>query len=624
MKSSRVILAVLLLFAGLVLVNYLASSLPGRLDLTADKIYTLSDGTKSLLGKIEEPITLDFYFTRSANGLPISAKNYADRVEEILRQYARNSGGKIHLNVIDPRPDTPEEERAGLAGLSSQTLPSGDRISLGLVATQAGQQKVIAAISPQREPFLEYDLSQLIAQVQQLDRKKLGILSSLPIMETQNRALVVQGKADPGQIIAQEWSNTFELVAVNPNGVALPQGLDALAIIHPQAMSPSLQFEIDQYILGGHPVFLAVDPSSLYNKRQAGQLTSVGSAPPNASSDLPELLKAYGIDYDADSVVGDPLKSTQTRDNSGATVRTPVWLTLDESNFNKGVQPASRISKAYLIEAGSLSPRAGSRTSFTPVVQSSDSAGLLKSDLLLINSSEVLTRSLQALGKKTIAALVTGKFTSAFPNGAPPEATDPANPVPKPAVALPSLKESTGNSTLFVMADTDWMLDQVAARKSSFLGQTYVQPQGDNLAFATNVVEFLGGSSDLISIRSKGSAARPFDVVAGMEIEADRQYQEKAAGLEKRIGEIQNRLSELAGKNEDNLKLVASAETTKAIEEARREQATLRGQVREIRRALREGIDALENKLLVTNLVVAPILLCAFGLWFQKRRRRAP
>jgi ABC-type uncharacterized transport system involved in gliding motility auxiliary subunit len=623
MKSRRVTVATLLLLVGLVLVNYLASSLPGRLDLTGDKLYTLSAGTKSLLGKIEEPVTLDFYFTRSATGLPIAAKNYADRVQELLRQYARNSGGKLRLNIVDPRPDTPEEERAGLAGIASQTLPSGDRLSIGLVATQAGQQKVIAALTPSREPFLEYDISQLIYNVQQLDRKKLGILSSLPIMETQNRALMLQGRGDPGQVIAQEWGNTFELVAVDTSATALPKGLDALAVIHPQALTASLKFEIDQFLLSGHPVFLAVDPSSLYYKQQAGMLVNIGSAPPNATSNLPELLAAYGIEYDPDSVVGDQNKATQTRDPNGNPVRTPVWLTLDGSNFNKAVQPAAPVNMVRLIEAGALSPAAGSKLTFTPVVQSTDGGGLVKSDLLMLNSGELLTRSLQATGKKTLAALVTGKFPSAFPNGAPPEPENPGNPsAPKPP-AGPALKESSGTSTLFIVADTDWFLDPVAVQKQSFLGQTYIQPRGDNLAFATNVMEFLGGSSDLINIRGKGNSARPFDVVQAMEIEANRQYEEKAAGLEKRLTEIQARLDEIAGKNQDNLRLVASAETTQAIADFRREQAGLRSQVREIRRTLREGIDALENKLLVTNLVIAPLALCGFGLWFHRRRRTA-
>ena len=156
MKLSGKALAIVLLFIGLVLINYLAANLPARLDTTAERIYTLSPGTQALLGKIEEPLTLDFYFTKSATGLPIAYKNYATRVEEMLRQYARAARGKITLNVIDPRPDTPEEERATAARIQPQLIPTtGEQIQFGLVATQADQQKTLAALNPQREQFLD-------------------------------------------------------------------------------------------------------------------------------------------------------------------------------------------------------------------------------------------------------------------------------------------------------------------------------------------------------------------------------------------------------------------------------------------------------------------------------------
>src|SRR3954471_9631937 len=185
MKPGSKALAIVLLFVGLVLVNYLASSLPVRVDATAERIYTLSPGTKALLGKIEEPVTLDFYFSKSATGLPIAYKNYAARVEEMLRQYARASRGKLTLNVIDPRPDTPEEERASAAGIQPQLIQTtGEQIQFGLVATQADQQKNLGALNPQREQFLEYDLSQLVYSVQQIDKKKLGLLTSLPLQGT--------------------------------------------------------------------------------------------------------------------------------------------------------------------------------------------------------------------------------------------------------------------------------------------------------------------------------------------------------------------------------------------------------------------------------------------------------
>ena len=118
MKIGSKAFAIALLFVGLVLVNYLASSIPARVDATAESIYSLSPGTRSLLGKIEEPITLDLYFSKDATGLPIAYKNYASRVSEMLRQYVRASHGKLTLNVINPRPNTPQEEKATAAGLT--------------------------------------------------------------------------------------------------------------------------------------------------------------------------------------------------------------------------------------------------------------------------------------------------------------------------------------------------------------------------------------------------------------------------------------------------------------------------------------------------------------------------
>src|ERR1051325_11719401 len=274
MKLGSKTLAIVLLFVGLVLVNYLASSIPVRLDATADSIYSLSSGTKAVLGKIEEPITLDLYFSKDATGLPIAYKNYAARVQEMLRQYVRGSRGKLTLNVINPRPDTPEEEKATAAGLTAQVAATGgEQFFFGLVVTQADQQKTIPAFTPQREQFLEYDLSKLIYSVQQLDKPKLGLLSSLPLQgsspQEMQMMMMMRRQPQPSQFIVEEWKQSFNIVAVEPSATELPAGLDLLVVAHPQGLSPKLQFAIDHFLLGGKPVFIAVDPSSQYFKRQS-------------------------------------------------------------------------------------------------------------------------------------------------------------------------------------------------------------------------------------------------------------------------------------------------------------------------------------------------------------------
>ena len=632
MKLSGKALAFVLLFVGLVLVNYLASSIPARLDATAESIYSLSPGTKKLLGKIEEPVVLDLYFSKDATGLPIAYKNYAARVTEMLRQYVRASHGKLSLNVINPQADTPQEEKATAAGLTPQvSQQGGEQFFFGLVVTQADQQKNIPAFTPQREQFLEYDLSKLIYGVQQLDKPKLGLLTSLPIQGTSQQEMqmmmMMRRQPQPGQYVADEWAQSFKIITVEQTASELPAGLDSLVVIHPENLSNKLQYAIDQFLLGGKPVFLAVDPSSQYFKRQGGQQAMMGGPQPNVSSDLPVLFNAYGIMYDPQKVVGDLENATQVQTQGGGVARYPIWLSLRKPNFSVKSLPTAQLNSAMFIESGSISQKPGSSLTFTPLIETSASSGDIASMMLQFAQPDDVAKQITPSGKKTIAALVTGKFKTAFPDGMPKDEEKKDDPAKKedkkPDTAKPAdaLKESKTTSTLFVIADTDWLFDDYSVRKFNFFGQSAAEPFNDNLAFASNTVEFLSGSQDLISIRGKGTSLRPFDVVRKMEVEAQKKYQEKLTALDARLQQVQSKLSELQGKKTEGNRLVASPEVAKAIEDFQKQSATMRGERREIRRALREEIDALENRLLVINLLASPLLVGAFGFWFYRSRK---
>ncbi len=636
MKFGSKTVAIVLLLIGLVLVNYLATSIPLRLDATAESIYTLSAGTKKMLGKIEEPVSIDLYFTKDASGLPIAYKNYAVRVQEMLRQYVRASRGKLTLNVINPRADTPEEEKATASGLTPQVAQQGgEQFFFGLIVTQADQQKSIPAFAPQREQFLEYDLSKLVYGVQQLDKRKLGLLTSLPLQGTNPQEMqmmmMMRRQPQPSQMVVGELEQSFKIVTVEATATELPADLDALLVAHPQNVSPKLQFAIDQFLLGGKPVFLAVDPSSQHFKRQANpQQQMMGQGPQNVSSDLPALLNAYGVQYDAQKVVGDLENATQVQTGGGGIARYPIWLSLrGKDAFNQKSLPTAQLNSAMFIESGSIAKKEGSTLTFTPLVETSAQAGDIASMMLQFAQPDDVAKQITPSGKKTIAALVTGKFKSAFPDGAPKEEPKPDDAAKKddakkeaPKPATDALKESKTNSTLFVIADTDWLFDDYSVRKINFFGQTAAEPFNDNLAFAANTVEFLGGSQDLISIRGKGSSVREFTVVRQMEASAQKQYQSKIAELDGQLAEVQKKLSELQGKKGEGNRLVATPEMAKAIESFQKEQAKVRGQRREIRLKLREDIDRLENRLLVVNLLATPLLVGVFGVWFYRNRKK--
>jgi ABC-type uncharacterized transport system involved in gliding motility auxiliary subunit/ABC-type transport system involved in multi-copper enzyme maturation permease subunit len=624
LRAARRSLAVALLFLGLVLVNYLAAYVPLRIDATNDRIYTLSAGTKALLGKVEEPVTLDFYFSKSAKGVPVAYKNFAARVEEMLRQYVRTSKGRITLNLVEPKADTPEEERATAAGLLPQRLQDGESLYFGLVAVQADQQKIIASFNPQRESFLEYDLSQLVYSVQQVNKKKLGLISSLPLKAPMDMMAMQQGRMPQNQYVLGEWERSFEILSIEPSATELPAGLDVLAIVHPQALPAKLQYAIDQFLLSGKPVFIAVDPSSMYFKRQSGQMGMMGGQQPNASSDLPVLFKAYGINYNSSLVVGDSLNSTKVQTGAGSISPYPIWLSLGREEMNDKNTTTAQLDSLLFIEAGSLSANKDSGLSFVPLVQSSEQGGELQTSAIQFAQPEELSRQLVPSGKKTLAAIVTGKFKSAFPEGAPKELEAKKDEADAKSASKPlaqGLKESAGTSTLIVVADTDWLLDDYSVRRLNFLGVQAAEPLNDNLSLAANSIDFLGGSQDLVSIRGKGNSLRPFTVVKRMEAEAQKEYQEQLASVEGKLKEVQSKLNELHVKKGETRSLVSSPEIQKAVEDYQKQEAQARRERREIRRALREDIDALENELLLINLIVAPLGVAVFGVWFMRRRR---
>ncbi|MFT3830297.1 MAG: Gldg family protein [Opitutaceae bacterium] len=634
--TGRRSVVVILLVAALVLVNYLAGAAHLRADLTADRTFTLSAGTRGLLAKIEEPIALHFYFSRSLRENPRLAyiKNYADRVEELLRQYVSAAGGKLQLATTDPKPDTPEEEAATRSRITGQALGDGTKLFFGLVATQADQEKAIEFFAPDRESFLEYDLSKLIHSVQLATKPKLGLLTSLPLRAA---GFSMPGMPrEQGQVVAEEWALNFDIVEIQPTAAELPAGLDALAVIHPQNVAEPLLFAIDQFVLAGKPLFLALDPSSRHFAAQGRQMQMYGGQPQNVSSALPRLLDAWGVTFDAKRIAGDLDLAYLARTQDG-TASMPVWIGLRAENLAKDFVPGNSIKDLLLLEAGSftLNPPAGLEAA--PVLQTSTRSGELDAFLLQFGQGTDLSRQLKPDGKaRVLAAVLRGTFKTAFPGGAPkpaeaamPDADGtapapkPETPNPKPAAsaATPALATSAQPGLVFLIGDTDWLLDE-SSLDTRYRNAGIVMPFNDNLAFATNVMDFLGGSRDLIGLRGKGTSQRPFEVIRQMELVAQAEYQDRLDELDGRLRSVQQHLSELLQNQKDQTRLVATPEMQTEIEKFRVEEAAMKSERRAIRLSLREGIERLQNTLIALNLLALPALVAIGGIWFFQRRTK--
>ncbi len=587
--------------------------------MTAGNSFTLSDSAKSLLSKVEEPVRFDFYRTRSVEGLSPQIKmhiqNFGDRVEQMLRQFERAANGKIILDRIDPEPDTPAEENAIAAGVHGQSLPNGDTIFLGLVISQGDSEHVIPFFDWNKEGSIEYDIAKAVHEAQQLSKPKLGLISTLPLKAPPMPMMPGQPPQED-QYIISELESSFNVEVIEPTASELPQDLDMLMVIHPIGLPETLLFGIDQFTLSGKPMFLAVDPSSLFFRSQQQQNQMMMGRPnPNTSSDFQPFFSAWGISYSASEALADP-DIAYTQQNT----MQPAWLIFREDNVAEDFLPAAELNAVLLLEAGSLGLDESSKLTLEPILQTTESAGSVAGMMLQFAQQGALLNQLEASNEKqTVAGLLSGEFTTAFPNGKP---SDPSASPESEETTEGSDQRYTGEGNVFIIADTDWLLDQFSIRRQNFLGMMTIQPINDNLTMGTNVIEFLGGSQDLIGIRSKGEEARSFDRVQAMEVEAQKQYQIKLQEVEEKISEMNQEIQQLVTQQQGTGLIVAGPELSNALQELRENEANMRAERRVIRRELRKDIDALKWKLVSLNIGYSPIGLVIFGFIFYRMRKQ--
>lgn len=593
-----------------------------RLDLTEDRTFTLSPGSRRIVGKLDEPVTLEFFVSRSDVKLRPYLESYSRRVETLLREYAAASRGKVKLVVTDPKPDTKEEQRAQRHNLGAMNTPAGAAY-LGLTAQQADTVKAIGFLDPTREKFLEYDLSKLIASVARLERPKLALISTLAITNSAPQG----GEQQPGagDVLLAELGQTFEVITVSNQATELPKGVVVVALVHPHHLSDKLAYAVDQFLLGGGAVFAAVDPLSRYQKfQQGGMPFMVAPMALGASSD-PALLRAWGVGVDMDAVVGDAQRSVPIRSSRGQTVQYPPAFSVGNESLNQNSPLTADLRELAFMEPGEITLIAGAEKRLrleALVALKGASAGAVATQAANGGPFEKVALGFKADGRpRILAAAFTGTFPTAFPNGV---AADEKDKSPKPGPG--HLAESSKPGRLFVVADSDFMLDPFTVRQRQMNGQTVMEELNDNLKFVLSTLETLGGSDELVSLRSKGTSIRPFKRVVALEREAQSQYQANLDEIEKRLEEANAKVNEISRRSGGDLSkgLVITPEMQREIDKFQKQAADLSEQRREIRRGLSKDVNALGRKLAVYNLVVGPLLAGLLGLlYFLLRRRKA-
>ena len=618
--------SVVLLLICLVAVNLMAHFFPLRYDLTEERLYTISEGSRKILAGLTDPVRINFYYSRNNSELPPNFKIYAQRVQELLEEYVALSKGMVVLKILDPKPDTDEEEWAQKYGIKPITLPSGNTVYFGAVISMLDQEMLLPYFDQRRENFLEYDISQAIQKVGSTSTSKVGLLSVLNLQG--GRSMI------PGQPPAQKWVFLNELEkSVTVENLALtieeiPDDINLLIVLHPRSFNPRLRYAVDQYVLRGGRLVVLLDPNARIDMtspaNQFGQQ-------PQLSSDLPELLKQWGVDYDVSKVVGDRLHATQVNTGQGV-MSFPMWMTFRSDSLDQEHPITAQLENLLFVEAGSLKKAADSKTEFTPLLSLSDKSGLIDTFQLRFAAPDQLSRDMKVDGEaKAVMAITTGIFSSAFPNGQPvkekknPEASA-AGEESKEETPLkhPHLLEAAELNSILLFSDVDFLSDQFSVQKLNFLGQTIIQPRNDNLNLMLNAAEHLSGNEALMSIRSRGRFSRPFTRLLAMQQQAQLRHQTEEKLLLSQLEEVQQRLNSLleSAGEQGQSEVILPPEVQVEIEKFREEERQARRKLREVRKILRQDIERLGQGLLLLNMLLVPLIVGIIGLIVYRLRTR--
>jgi ABC-type uncharacterized transport system involved in gliding motility auxiliary subunit len=613
-SGTGLLLGAVLSIAIIILVNASLTSL--RIDLTENKLFTLSEGTVNIIRSLEEPINLNFYFSHETLlGYP-ALLNYGTRVRDLLEEYAAKSGGKIQLKIIEPEPFSEEEDQAVASGLQGAPInAAGDRAYFGLLGTNSTDDEAnIPFFQDSREAALEYDITKLIFNLAHPKKRVVGIISSLPVF----------GESIPGQPPGKPWAiidimrEFFEVKNLGDSPYKLDDGIDVLMVIHPKKLNDQLLFEIDQFMLGGGNAFIFVDPLAEADRSQPDPQNPMTM--PDLDSDLKVFLDGWGIEIVDSKLAADMTSAmrVQTRTPRGPqeTLYLP-WLRLGEDSFNQDDFTTNELKVLHLGTAGIIEQKDGSTVEMSQLIRTTADSMKLERDLILFQQDPniILENFVSENKPLNLAVRLSGHVSSAYPEGSPAAAEED-----EPSKEA-YLKE--GDINVILVADTDILSDIFWVRKQNFFGVEIPQPIANNGDFVVNTLENLSGNTDMISLRSRGEFSRPFEVVETIRREAEDKFRDRERELQSKLTETEQRIQGLQREGGESDLILSKAQNTE-IEKFQTEQLKTRKELRAVQHELQKNIESLGAKLKFINIGLMPLLIMIAailtGLYRTRRR----
>jgi ABC-type uncharacterized transport system involved in gliding motility auxiliary subunit len=643
------------LFAVLVALNVVLSAVPARIDLTEGRVYTLSDGTRQVLSKLDGPVVLRFYYTQSGDtSVPVALNTFAKRVQDLLAEYVAASNGRLVLERLNPEPDSDAEDAATRDGIDAQVTPNQEKFYLGLAierrdaasATAAAAAKgggaakgdgakashavAIPVLSPERERLLEYDITRAIAQAMQAQRPVIGVMSAIPVFGRPMELML--GRLPTGPWIAiQELQRNFDVRPVPMEGARIPDEVKVLLVIHPRDITEAGEYAIDQFLMRGGRLIAFVDPYAYFDQQRNLENPLAGNTA--SESTFRKLLDAWGYTMPTGKIAAD---LTLASNQNGRAM--PTLLNVQGDAMNKDDLVIGQVGALTIPFSGWFDPIEGkSVPGLTATVLARTSPNSMLIDPIIATLTGVdAARGFQPSGKAHALALrLTGRFPTAFPDGPPKmeaiapvplrdgASSDPAPAPPPPADPAAHLAKATADAQVVLVADIDMLADGVVVQIQESFGQQVRVPINGNLDFLQSLVEAFAGDTALGALRSRAAFSRPLTVPLEIAERAQQEYLGAIKELEDDLIQTQDRLQKLQRSRSPGSAFTPSAEQQAEIDAFQRKSTETKAQLKELRRTLRLETDSLELVTKVINIGLMPTLVAFAGIGlFAVRRRR--
>ncbi len=653
-RIPTAIIGVVVVFLIAVFVNFIVGAIGLRADLTENNLYTLSDGTKSILKRLDTPVEIRYYANDTSDFMTPAEQAYSLRVEELLSEYQKAAGGTVTVKKLNPEPSTDAEDSAILDGLQrGMSQMTGGEIFLGIAVSCVDETETLPFLPARPETLLEYDLTRAIARVHDGAGSVVRIMTTMQIGGGFSGNPMGGGGATPPWFFVEDLRKDFTVEFLPATATEIPADTETLIVLHPYDVAEETQFAIDQYLLKGGKVIVAVDPSFFYARAMGaggGNPMMGGAGGPAPSSNLAKLFTAWGVDYDDTKVVADLKHSTEIM-RQGYFV--PTFITLNQDSMPADDPIVNFVSNAQFLAPGGFlitPPEGVTKTDLVVTSTETQLVGAFEADPTQEEAIRGLRENFEPSGTSySIISRLSGNFTTAFPEGDPTAAGDEegaeddaeekagdeekegeekADAENAETKKDESLKASEKEGIVLLISDVDFLYDAVCVQLSTIPGLNIriPQPLNGNLSLAQNAIDQLSGDPALINIRSRGSSRRPFTKLNEWLSEAESkfrgelsEFEDKARDAEQRINDI---LSQTPGNVQDAL---LSPEVQSELETLREQQVEMNRKVRELNKEMKRDFDLAQMliKLVTTGLMPALVIFVGVFLALSRRLKTA-